>query len=104
MGCQAVPERRSVGEIRDLASGIEGDSDALPIRTDARVAGATLKAGETAEYTLGADRSAYLVSATGAIEVNGVRLNARDGAAVQKEDVLSIRALEDSEIVLVDTI
>ena len=103
-GAKPFPKGDRSGKFVTLASGIEGDSDALPIRTDARVAGATLKAGETVEYALGAERSAYLVPATGAIEVNGVRLNARDGAAIQKEPVLSIRALEDSEIVLVDTV
>jgi quercetin 2,3-dioxygenase len=103
-GAKPFPKGDRSGKFVTLASGIEGDADALPIRTDARVAGATLKAGETVEYTLGAERNAYLVPATGAIEVNGVRLNARDGAAVQKEEVLSIRALEDSEIVLVDTL
>ena len=85
-----------------LASGIPGDEDALPIRTDARVAGATLKAGETTEYVLGKDRHAYLVPAIGAIEVNGVRLDARDGAAVRDEALLKVTALEDAEIVLVD--
>ncbi len=102
-GAKPFPKGDRSGKFVTLASGIEGDADALPIRTDARVAGATLKAGENVEYMLGADRNAYLVPATGAIEVNGVRLNARDGAAVQNEEVLSIRALEDSEIVLVDT-
>ena len=29
-----------------LASGLAGDEDALPIRADARVMGATVKAGE----------------------------------------------------------
>jgi hypothetical protein len=85
-----------------LASGLDGDTDALPIRTDARVAGATLKAGETTEYRLGRTRHAYLVPAVGAIEVNGVRLNARDGAAVKDEEVLKVTALEDAEVVLVD--
>jgi redox-sensitive bicupin YhaK (pirin superfamily) len=103
-GAKPFPKGDRSGKFVTLASGIEGDTDALPIRTDARVAGATLKAGETVEYTLGSERSAYLVPATGAIEVNGVRLNARDGAAVQQEEVLSIKALEDSEIVLVDTL
>ncbi len=103
-GAKPFPKGDRSGKFVTLASGIEGDGDALPIRTDARVAGATLKAGETVEYTLGIDRNAYLVPATGAIEVNGVRLNARDGAAVRNEAVLSIEALEDSEIVLVDTL
>jgi quercetin 2,3-dioxygenase len=36
------------------------------------------------------------------VEVNGVRLDARDGAAVSDEDVLRVTALEDAEVVLVD--
>jgi len=85
-----------------LASGFQGDGDALPIRTDARVLGATLKAGESADYALGADRHGYLVPATGAVEVNGVRIEARDGAAIAGEPTITVRALEDAELVLVD--
>jgi quercetin 2,3-dioxygenase len=77
--------------------------DALPIRADGRVVGATLKAGQTAEYPLGADRKAYLVPAAGVVEVNGTRVAARDGAAVRDEEVLRVTALEDAEVILVDT-
>jgi redox-sensitive bicupin YhaK (pirin superfamily) len=42
------------------------------------------------------------VPAAGSVEINGVRVNARDGAAIRDEDRLKITALEDSEIVLVD--
>ena len=92
----------SAGRFVTLASGLPGDEDALPIRTTARVAGATIKAGETTEYALDPSRHAYLVSAAGSVEVNGVRLDARDGAAITGESQLSIRALEDAEVVLVD--
>jgi hypothetical protein len=85
-----------------LASGLPGDGDALRIRTTARVAGATIKAGETADYLLDPSRHAYLVPATGAIEVNGVRLDARDGAAITGESALRVTALQDAEVVLVD--
>ena len=85
-----------------LASGRADDPDALSIRADARVAGATLKAGETTEYKLGAGRYAYLVPARGSIEVNGTHAGTRDGLAIADEDVLRVTALEDSEIVLVD--
>ena len=101
-GAKPFPKGVNEGRFVTLASGIEGDSDALPIRADARVAGATLKAGETAEYALGSSRHGYLVPATGRIEVNGVVINARDGAAAHNENVLRVTALEDSEIVLVD--
>jgi redox-sensitive bicupin YhaK (pirin superfamily) len=101
-GARPCPRGERSGRFVTLASGMAGDTDALPIRTDARVAGATLRAGETAEYELGKDRHAYLVPAVGAIEVNGVRLDARDGGAVKDVDVLKVTALEDAEVVLVD--
>ena len=96
------PQGEGAGHFVTLASGIDGDADALPIRADARVLGATLKGGEIAEYRLGANRRAYLVPAKGAVEVNGVRIEARDGAAIENERVLTLAALEDAEIVLVD--
>jgi len=101
-GAKPFPKGERAGSFVVLASGFEGDGDALPIRTDARVVGATLKAGETAEYPLGASRRGYLVPAHGEIEVNGVRLNARDGAAISEVETLTVKALSDSEIVLVD--
>lgn len=90
------------GRFVPLASGFAGDSEALPIRAEARVLGATLKAGDTAEYELGAARHGYLVPSSGSIEVNGVRIGTRDGAAITDEAVLKVKALEDAEIILVD--
>ena len=101
-GARPFPKDDRAGKFVTLASGLPGDDDALPIRTNGRVAGATLKAGETTEYVLGKGRHAYLVPAVGAVEVNGVRLDARDGAAIRDEDVLRVTALEDAEVVLVD--
>src|SRR5205823_6108244 len=69
---------------------------------DARVLGATLKAGKTAEYRLGDGRRGYLVPSKGAVEVNGTRLNERDGAAIENERVLTVTALDDAELVMVD--
>jgi hypothetical protein len=101
-GTRPFPRGERAGRFVALASGLPGDGEALPIRADARVAGATLRAGEETEYALGAGRVAYLVSAAGAVEVNGVRLAPRDGAAIREEAVLRVRALEDAEVLLVD--
>jgi redox-sensitive bicupin YhaK (pirin superfamily) len=101
-GAKPFPKGERAGKFVTLASGFAEDAGALPIRTDARVVAATLNAGETAEYALGETRRGYLVPARGAIEVNGVTLHARDGAAIAQEAVLHVRALEDAEIVLVD--
>jgi redox-sensitive bicupin YhaK (pirin superfamily) len=101
-GARPFPKGDRSGRFVTLASGFSEDEDALPIRTDARVLGATLKAGETAEYPIGADRHGYLVPAAGSVEVNGVAIGARDGAAISDEAVLRVTALEDAELVLVD--
>jgi redox-sensitive bicupin YhaK (pirin superfamily) len=101
-GAKPFPKSDRDGKFVPLASGIQGDRDTLPIRANARVLGATLKAGQTAEYALGDTRRAYLVPAIGVVELNGERVAARDGAAVANEPTLRITALEDAEIVLVD--
>jgi len=101
-GAKPFPKEERAGQFVTLASGFAGDDDALPIRADARVLGATLKAGSTAEYRLGTARHAYLVPAAGLVEVNGVKVGARDGLAIENETTLAVRALEESEVVLVD--
>jgi quercetin 2,3-dioxygenase len=85
-----------------LASGF-GETDALEIRTDARIFGAVLKAGEALDYDVGAGRHAYLVPALGRIDVGGAVANARDGVALGG-GVVTITALDDSEILLVDAV
>jgi redox-sensitive bicupin YhaK (pirin superfamily) len=101
-GTRPFPKGDRAGRFVPLASGLPGDDEALPIRAPARVAGATLRAGESVEYALGRGRHAYLVPAAGSVEVNGVRLEERDGAAIRDEAVLRVRALEDAEVLLVD--
>jgi redox-sensitive bicupin YhaK (pirin superfamily) len=101
-GARPFPKGERSGQFVALASGYPGDGDALPIRTDARVLGLTLRAGESATYALGKDRRAYLVPATGAVSIGGETVNARDGAAISDIDVLTVTALEDSEVVMVD--
>lgn len=101
-GAKPFPRGDRAGQFVVLASGFDDDTDALPIRTDARVLGATLKAGESATWPLGATRRGYLVPAKGEVEVNGVHLNARDGAAITGEATITVTAVNDAEIVLVD--
>ena len=97
------PKGDSAGDFVVLASGRKGDDDALPIRADARVLGATVKAGETATYPLEPGRHAYLALAKGAVEIDGIAVNARDGAAIKDVETITVTAVEDAEIVLVDT-
>jgi len=101
-GAKPFPKGDRSGKLVPLASGFAEDTDALPIRSDARVLGATLKAGETVEYPLGPARKGYLVPAVGTVEINGLRLDTRDGAAIEDVSSVKITALEDAEIVMVD--
>ena len=107
-GARPFPKGERSGRFVTLASGFKEDTEALPLRTDARVLGASLKAGDTIDYTfrngsLGNGRHAYLVPSTGVVDINGTRIDARDGAAIRDEVALRITAIEDAELVLVET-
>ena len=101
-GARPFPKEARSGRFVTLASGIPGDEDALPIRADARVMGATVKAGERITLTLDPNRHAYLVAAKGTIDLGGLRVAARDGAAITGETRVEIFGIEDAEVVLVD--
>ena len=101
-GAKPFPKADRSGKFVTLASGRAGDEGALPIRADARVLGATLKAGESVTYQITPDRHAYLVASAGVVEVNGLRLGPRDGAAATDVDTLTVTAIEDAEVVMVD--
>ena len=101
-GSKPFPRGERAGTFITLASGFAEDQDALAIRTPARMAAATLQAGQSTEYSLGASRKAYLVAASGRIEVNGVSAQARDGVAVSDVELIRVTAIEDSEVILVD--
>jgi redox-sensitive bicupin YhaK (pirin superfamily) len=97
------PKGERSGELVVLASGRDGDDDALPIRADARVLGGTLQAGQSTTYTLDAGRHAYLALAKGKVTVNGTEVSGRDGAAIKDVEAITITASEPSEVVMVDS-
>ena len=102
-GARPFPKADRAGEFVPLASGNEGDGDALPIRTNARVLGATVKAGKSVTYApASAERHLYLVPAAGSITIGDVEAKARDGVAITDVPQVTITALEDTELVLVD--
>ena len=102
-GAKPFPRDDRSGRFVTLASGIEGD-DALPIRANARVAAATVNAGEHVSYDLEDGRHAYLVAAKGRIRVNGEEADPRDGIALRDIGTITVEALDDAELVLVDSL
>ena len=101
-GQREFPKATREGGFEMLASGDAEADDALPIRTDAKVAAATLAKGQSAVWNTSGERHQYLVAPKGRVTVNGHEAQPRDGIAVTGESEIVVEALEDAEIVLVD--
>ena len=99
-GAMPFPKEERQRQLQLLASGNANDG-ALTINADARVLGATLKAGESLSYDADPKRHLYLVP-SGRVRVNGAAASARDGVAITGEPQVTIEADEDAELVLVD--
>lgn len=99
---RSFPRGDRAGSLVPLASGQPGIDGALPIHQDVTLWGATLPADSAVTHRFTDGRSGYLVPATGALEVNGQLVNARDGLVVTGEENIEIRAVEDSEVLLAD--
>ena len=99
-GTNPFPKDSREGEFQLLASG-KGDDGALQINADARILGATLKAGETLQYDADPARHLYLVPSA-KVDVNGAAADRRDGVAITGEGKITVKAEEDAELVLVD--
>ncbi|QGZ66688.1 pirin family protein [Paraburkholderia acidisoli] len=80
----------------------EIEAGALPIDAPARLLAAVLREGVTLTHALAADTDAYLVPATGRIDVNGVRLAPRDGAALRGEHEIRMTARDATVVVIVE--
>ena len=102
-GQLGFPRGDRVGHWQVLASNTPETDDSLLIKADARVLAATIAAGETITLTLDPQRHQYLVAPTGRIEVNGTIAAPRDGVAITGETLLTVTALDDAELVLVDS-
>lgn len=103
-GAKPFPRDDRCGKLIVLASGHDDDREALRIRADCRLLGGTIKAGESVTYESAPGRHLYLVPATVRIEIDGQTFEARDGAAIICGGPITITAIEDAEIVLVDSI
>ena len=99
-GAMPFPKDQRDGQFQLLASGNPKDG-ALTIHADARVLGASVKAGGAIELAADPERHLYLVP-SGRVRVNGVAAGPRDGIAIRGEESLRIEAEDDAELVLVD--
>lgn len=90
------------GKLKLIASR-GGDDGSVHINQDVQLFASVLKSGETVEHKLGEKRHAWLQLISGSVEINGIIMEAGDGAAVSDESELTIKALADSsEFLLFD--
>lgn len=101
-GQREFPRGDRAGRWVALASGSAETDDALPIRADAKVLAATLPAGLSVTYASDPGRHQYLVAPTGRIRINGHEAQPRDGIAITGEGTITVEALDDAEVVMVD--
>ncbi len=95
----AFEDRR--GKLRLLAS--KGGRDgSLSIHQDASVHGVLLDGAEKVSYELQPSRRAWVHVAQGSVELNGLRLQAGDGAAVTGEPALQLSGGRQAEVLLFD--
>lgn len=97
----AIAPEEARGKLRLIASP-DGREGSPVIQQDARAYITALEAGEEVTLPLAENRYAWVQAATGAVELNGVRLEAGDGAAVSGETLLTLRAAAKSDILLFD--
>ncbi len=99
---RSFPKAGREGALVPLASGRRDHDDALQIHQDAALLAANLKAGQSVTHHLEPGRKAYLVAATGRLQVNGAAVDARDGVTLQDVAEIVIDAEADSEVLLAD--
>ena len=78
------------------------EDGAVDIHQDARIYASLLAKGERVEHRLADGRGAWIQVARGAIDVNGTKLNAGDGAAIEDEKSIAITSSGDAEFLLFD--
>ena len=95
------PEEERRGRLRLLASR-DGRDGSVTVHQDAELFGSVLASGEEVMHRPAPGRHAWLQVVKGSVTLNGTPLRAGDGAAASGEDSLTVRASEDSEILLFD--
>lgn len=101
-GQREFPKASREGGFEVLASGTSEEGDALSIRADAKIAAATLEAGQQAVWQTSGGRHQYLVAPKGRVRINGIEAQPRDGVAITGEAQIVVEAIDNAEVVLVD--
>jgi redox-sensitive bicupin YhaK (pirin superfamily) len=81
----------------------DGADGSLPMKQDAKLHAARLDAGQSLSYPLDSNRKYWLQTARGELDINGEKLEAGDGLAMEEEGgALHIKARAAAEVLLFD--
>jgi quercetin 2,3-dioxygenase len=98
---KSFPESEKRGKLRVIASR-DGREGSVKINQDAQLFVSLLSPEQQVSYQFEKNRHGWLQVAKGAIELNNLQLQQGDGAAISEEQRLTIKALEESEVLLFD--
>ena len=98
---KSFPEAEKRNRLRQIA-GPDGKDGSVTIHQDARLYVSLLSPGQEVTHQLAPGRYAWLQVAKGEVELNGKALHQGDGAAIENEPKLTLKGVEEAEILLFD--
>jgi hypothetical protein len=98
---RVFPEADRHNRLRQIVSP-DGADGSLDIHQDARIFSGLLDAGQRIAQPLAPGRHAWVQLAAGKVSVNGVTLEAGDGAAISDETSVDITAAAPAEVLVFD--
>lgn len=106
---EAAPRHGEVDFSNRLAKGglvpiatRDGRDGSLAIGQDATIAVARLAPGDEVRHALAPGRGAWIQVARGSVAANGTALDEGDGAAIENEAAIAIKATTDAEVLVFD--
>ncbi|WP_462382717.1 pirin family protein [Pseudomonas sp. Marseille-QA0892] len=80
----------------------DGEDGSLQVRQDARVYAGLIHGDERAALAIPGDRHVYVHVAQGAVELNGISMNAGDGARLRHAQAVELSHGENAEVLVFD--
>ncbi len=77
----------------------DGRDGSLTIYQDVQIFDSLLRQGKTISYEFSAERYGWVQLIRGEVDLNGLTLKAGDGASISEEKVISLKAIEDGELI-----
>jgi redox-sensitive bicupin YhaK (pirin superfamily) len=85
-----------------LVGSRDGRDGSLTIHQDVKLLSTELEQGNDLTYSFEGRRRGFLQVVRGSVEIDGSTITAGDAVATQDQDTITVRAVEDSELLLFD--